>query len=271
MPGLPKSNFFLPPCALVQGLGWINEWRHICLSCAAFQARGLELLVSCCQADAPCKPPRARLRRAPATAASGASAWRAHVGGLQGRAAALERLVLRYTEQDVSERPSEPWRPAAQDPSQDKFRRIRLGNAAFQVRVGGLEGGIAALELLGFAREPADDALVLPADKVRPLPCAAHARQMRHDTVRAAALVAPSKPGPCMRSCALACTWDAAQGGLQLDGCCFMLHVAFVPGVLLRLLGTCAGCWTFCVWLSSCKRTLCCVVHLPTLPVCSMC
>ncbi|KAK9831953.1 hypothetical protein WJX81_002741 [Elliptochloris bilobata] len=54
----------------------------------------------------------------------------------------------------------------ARDPRQDKFRRIRQGNAAFQARVGGLEGGVAVLELLGFARQAADDALVLPADKV---------------------------------------------------------------------------------------------------------
>ncbi len=64
-------------------------------------------------------------------------------------------------------RPTAPRR-SAQDPSQDKFRRIRLGNAAFQARVGGLEGGTAVLELLGFAREgAAGDALVLPADKAR--------------------------------------------------------------------------------------------------------
>lgn len=54
-----------------------------------------------------------------------------------------------------------------QNPGEDKFRRIRLGNAAFQARVGALEGGVAVLELLGFVREAADDALVLPADKAR--------------------------------------------------------------------------------------------------------
>ena len=74
---------------------------------------------------------------------------------------------------------SEPLQPAAQDPSQEKFRRIRLGNAAFQARVGSLEGGVAALELLGFAREPADDALVLPAEKVGTRLCAVHSLDAR--------------------------------------------------------------------------------------------
>lgn len=36
------------------------------------------------------------------------------------------------------------------DPSQDKFRSIRLSNAAFQQRVGAFTGSIEALELCGF-------------------------------------------------------------------------------------------------------------------------
>lgn len=36
------------------------------------------------------------------------------------------------------------------DPSQDKFRNIRLSNPAFQQRVGAFAGSIEALELCGF-------------------------------------------------------------------------------------------------------------------------
>ena len=36
------------------------------------------------------------------------------------------------------------------DPSQEKFRTIRVGNPAFQQRVGAFEGSIAVLELCGF-------------------------------------------------------------------------------------------------------------------------
>ena len=36
------------------------------------------------------------------------------------------------------------------DPTQDKFRNIRLSNSAFQQRVGAFTGSIEALELCGF-------------------------------------------------------------------------------------------------------------------------
>lgn len=36
------------------------------------------------------------------------------------------------------------------DPSQEKFRNIRLSNPAFQQRVGAFTGSIEALELCGF-------------------------------------------------------------------------------------------------------------------------
>lgn len=36
------------------------------------------------------------------------------------------------------------------DPTQDKFRNIRLGNPAFKQRVGAFTGSIEALELCGF-------------------------------------------------------------------------------------------------------------------------
>ena len=42
----------------------------------------------------------------------------------------------------------------AREPGEDKFRRIRLANAAFQQRVGTCTGGLRFLELLGFQTEP---------------------------------------------------------------------------------------------------------------------
>ena len=40
-------------------------------------------------------------------------------------------------------------------PGEDKYRRIRLGNATFQQRVGAVTGGLRFLELLGFERDAA--------------------------------------------------------------------------------------------------------------------
>ncbi len=50
-------------------------------------------------------------------------------------------------------------------PAEEKFRRIRLANAAFQQRVGAVTGGLKFLELLGFEAEPSGEFLVMPAAK----------------------------------------------------------------------------------------------------------
>lgn len=171
-----------PPCAARQSRtgSWHAKQRT---SFAVMQpsrgARGLELLVACCSRNAPLKSalaPRTR-RKAPAKGAPGtpACATRRSRCPLEGAGGAPERLVTCLHSISFHQPRLEPLQPAAQDPSQEKFRRIRLGNAAFQARVGSLEGGVAALELLGFAREAADDVLVLPAEKVRDTSlCAAH-------------------------------------------------------------------------------------------------
>ena len=73
-----------------------------------------------------------------------------------------------------------------QDPREEKFRRIRLGNAAFQARVGGVEGALRFLELLGFQRDAAGECLVMPADKV-PDPCLVQSCSEHHAAVHVAA------------------------------------------------------------------------------------
>ncbi|KAK9068721.1 hypothetical protein SSX86_012836 [Deinandra increscens subsp. villosa] len=55
---------------------------------------------------------------------------------------------------------------AATKPEEEKFRKIRLSNAAFQDRVGKLEGGIKFLELCGFEKIEGDEFLFLPRDKI---------------------------------------------------------------------------------------------------------
>nr|GFA03506.1 UBX domain-containing protein 1 [Tanacetum cinerariifolium] len=49
---------------------------------------------------------------------------------------------------------------------EEKFRKIRLSNAAFQDRVGKLEGGIKFLELCGFEKIEGDEFLFLARDKI---------------------------------------------------------------------------------------------------------
>ncbi|KAK9791864.1 hypothetical protein WJX73_008748 [Symbiochloris irregularis] len=56
----------------------------------------------------------------------------------------------------------------AQNPAEEKFRRIRLSNAAFQTRVGSVTGGIDFLKTLGFdlvSEADGSQALFLPQDK----------------------------------------------------------------------------------------------------------
>lgn len=55
---------------------------------------------------------------------------------------------------------------AAQDPNEEKYRKIRLSNAAFQTRVGSVEGSLRFLELLGFEKDGGAEFLVMPRDKV---------------------------------------------------------------------------------------------------------
>jgi hypothetical protein len=52
-----------------------------------------------------------------------------------------------------------------QDPKEEKFRRIRLSNAAFQGRVGSVPGALDFLQLLGFETDAAGEFLVMPAGK----------------------------------------------------------------------------------------------------------
>lgn len=54
----------------------------------------------------------------------------------------------------------------AQDPNEEKYRKIRLSNAAFQTRVGSVEGSLRFLELLGFEKDGGAEFLVMPRDKV---------------------------------------------------------------------------------------------------------
>ncbi|KAK2997000.1 hypothetical protein RJ639_026385 [Escallonia herrerae] len=53
----------------------------------------------------------------------------------------------------------------ASNPDKEKFRKIRLSNAAFQNRVGKVEGGIQFLELCGFAKMEGDEFLFMTRDK----------------------------------------------------------------------------------------------------------
>ncbi|KAF5937387.1 hypothetical protein HYC85_024893 [Camellia sinensis] len=57
-------------------------------------------------------------------------------------------------------------RNVATNTNEEKFRKIRLSNAAFQARVGALKGGIKFLELCGFKKIDSGEFLSLPRDKV---------------------------------------------------------------------------------------------------------
>ncbi|KAK9944789.1 hypothetical protein M0R45_010339 [Rubus argutus] len=52
------------------------------------------------------------------------------------------------------------------NPDEEKFRKIRLSNPSFLVRVGNLIGGIEFLELCGFEKTEGGQFLYLPRDKV---------------------------------------------------------------------------------------------------------
>lgn len=54
------------------------------------------------------------------------------------------------------------------DPSQDKFRNIRLSNPAFQQRVGAFAGSIEALELCGFKKSADGDSLSMSHQDAQP-------------------------------------------------------------------------------------------------------
>ena len=56
-------------------------------------------------------------------------------------------------------------------PDEEKFRRLRLNNAAFQQRVGSVDGGVRYLELCGFVKsneggEGGDEILIMPREGV---------------------------------------------------------------------------------------------------------
>ena len=50
-----------------------------------------------------------------------------------------------------------------QDPKEEKYRKIKLSNAAFKTRVSSLNGALKFLEILGFQQE--GDFLVMPAER----------------------------------------------------------------------------------------------------------
>ncbi|KAM7521825.1 hypothetical protein LguiA_011727 [Lonicera macranthoides] len=57
-------------------------------------------------------------------------------------------------------------RNVAWNPNEEKFRKIRVSNPAFQDRVGAFEEGVKFLELCGFERVEGGKFLYLPRDKV---------------------------------------------------------------------------------------------------------
>lgn len=57
----------------------------------------------------------------------------------------------------------------ANNPTEDKFRRIKLTNAAIQQRVTSLTGAVEFLELCGFQKDADGESMVMPEDKVNPL------------------------------------------------------------------------------------------------------
>ncbi len=57
----------------------------------------------------------------------------------------------------------------AKAPDEEKFRVIKLANAAFQKRVGAVAGGRAFLERFGFEADETAGTLTLPRDKVDPV------------------------------------------------------------------------------------------------------
>lgn len=54
----------------------------------------------------------------------------------------------------------------ARSPAEQKFRRIKLSNPAFQNKVASLSGSLTFLELVGFQKDADGEALVMPDDKV---------------------------------------------------------------------------------------------------------
>eukprot|EP00955_Chlamydomonas_euryale_P026825 282822-Chlamydomonas_euryale.AAC.1 len=49
------------------------------------------------------------------------------------------------------------------NPSEDKFRTIKMTNAAFQARVASVDGSVEVLKLAGFEEGPGGETLVMPA------------------------------------------------------------------------------------------------------------
>ena len=57
--------------------------------------------------------------------------------------------------------------PSLQNPGEEKYRKIKLSNAAFQSRVAALPASLDFLSHVGFQQDTADEFLVLPADRAR--------------------------------------------------------------------------------------------------------
>lgn len=54
----------------------------------------------------------------------------------------------------------------ARNPDEEKYRRIRLGNAVFQQRVASVNGGVEFLELCGFKKDDEGEFLTMPRETV---------------------------------------------------------------------------------------------------------
>lgn len=54
----------------------------------------------------------------------------------------------------------------AKNPAEEKFRRIKLSNAAFQSRVASLPSSLTFFELIGFQKDADGEALYMPVEKV---------------------------------------------------------------------------------------------------------
>lgn len=55
-----------------------------------------------------------------------------------------------------------------QNPQEEKFRKIKLSNPAFQSRIANLPASLDFLALVGFQADSAGEVLVLPQEKVVP-------------------------------------------------------------------------------------------------------
>mmetsp|Transcript_25789 Transcript_25789/g.35592 ORF Transcript_25789/g.35592 Transcript_25789/m.35592 type:complete len:392 (-) Transcript_25789:129-1304(-) len=82
-------------------------------------------------------------------------------------------VKMKQTHKDENERVTKAFNTLltylgniVRSPTEEKFRKINLGNAAFQTRLGSLEGGVDFLIRCGFQKDPSGETLFLPPDKI---------------------------------------------------------------------------------------------------------